>query len=953
MTRNLIVLSDGTGNSAAKAFKTNVWRLYQALDLSREDQIAVFGDGVGTSSFRPLQVLGLALGVGVRRNVLHLYKFLCRNYPENPTDDDKTATRIYAFGFSRGAFTIRVLNGLICSEGLVTSRSEEELDRNARAAYRNYRRKAYPAPWFGVAWIRKLRNGIITAWRKANNVRLHHHIVKETFRRNRRHIPVHFLGVWDTVSAYGLPIDELTTAVDKWIWPMKFREQDLPPNVEWARHALSLDDERRTFFPVVWNERKLPPRNFGAAVHDTKLLQVWFAGVHANVGGGYPDDSLSHVPLCWMIREAEARGLRFQPWTVSGYRAVASDCGPIYDSRSGGGALYRYQPRDVDLLMNSARSKEEKAAGMSAKADEHRSVVPLVDCSVILRMAEGNDGYVPISLPERIDILTPDGRSVPFDDDGLMFLPKPPATLQSTAPNTLPPARDERLATAIALLTPGRERDNRVERLKLALDTVWWRRIVYFITLFIALTLVAYPLFGGYIRSSAIEFGNTLASGSVAALIGVVRGILPGFAAPWLDAVAEWPVAAILLGIGLLVFLSLSRWLQVRIRDRARAAWSVRAGKDIDRLNERRRDGQKRMAARAALLFLVAAAFLSWLGRYETADREATGIPELRWALWAIAGLCALAWLVMWARDRWTLPALPESWDRPDSWASRMPLAPSVSALYRRVSAPTEPNAPGVLLWVARRFRLSRPMRALYYALAQFVFPAAVLIGAGFLALMAVNRAAFDVWSTVGQVCKPPSPRTGGNTFTIDSVCWASGLTLEAGVHYRIWLEPPADHDWFDHTVHTSVEGFRESDSKLRDLFTLTKRSWSRHWFKPIARIGRFGNDEYVLHPLDPLPQPPSRTDGKREPEVPAPESTFLPITERDAKAATQERWKGAPPRILTAEITPRSSGELFLYVNDSVVGFPGLFDLFYGNNRGEATVTVERITAPLPRARR
>jgi uncharacterized protein (DUF2235 family) len=80
--RNLIVLSDGTGNSASKSSKTNVWRLYQAIDLTDGTQIAVFGDGVGTSSVKLLRILGLALGIGVKRNVLNLYKFLCRNYSE-------------------------------------------------------------------------------------------------------------------------------------------------------------------------------------------------------------------------------------------------------------------------------------------------------------------------------------------------------------------------------------------------------------------------------------------------------------------------------------------------------------------------------------------------------------------------------------------------------------------------------------------------------------------------------------------------------------------------------------------------------------------------------------------------------------------------------------------------------------------------------------------------------
>src|SRR5450759_1383467 len=114
--KKIALFSDGTGNSSAKAQKTNVWRLFQALDQSNGDQIAKYDDGVGTSANKYLAALGGAFGWGLKRNVIDLYKFVCRNY--NNGDD------IYGFGFSRGAFTIRVLIGPIAREGLVTFRSE-------------------------------------------------------------------------------------------------------------------------------------------------------------------------------------------------------------------------------------------------------------------------------------------------------------------------------------------------------------------------------------------------------------------------------------------------------------------------------------------------------------------------------------------------------------------------------------------------------------------------------------------------------------------------------------------------------------------------------------------------------------------------------------------------------------------------------------------------------------
>ena len=137
MSKSIVLFSDGTGNSSAKAEKTNVWRLFQALDQTRPDQLARYDNGVGTSPNKYLAAIGGAFGWGLKRNVLDLYKFVCRNYAK----DDA----IYGFGFSRGSFTIRVLVGLIATEGLVTFRSEEDLKRNAAAAYRHYRATKFPS----------------------------------------------------------------------------------------------------------------------------------------------------------------------------------------------------------------------------------------------------------------------------------------------------------------------------------------------------------------------------------------------------------------------------------------------------------------------------------------------------------------------------------------------------------------------------------------------------------------------------------------------------------------------------------------------------------------------------------------------------------------------------------------------------------------------------------------
>ena len=137
MAKNIIVLSDGTGNSSAQFFRTNVWRTYEALDLSDPTkQIAYYDDGVGTSTFRPLALLTGAIGIGLSRNVRELYAFLCRNY--EPGD------RIYGFGFSRGAFTIRILAGFVTKVGLLKRSAfdgERDLWQKATWLYRLYRKR--------------------------------------------------------------------------------------------------------------------------------------------------------------------------------------------------------------------------------------------------------------------------------------------------------------------------------------------------------------------------------------------------------------------------------------------------------------------------------------------------------------------------------------------------------------------------------------------------------------------------------------------------------------------------------------------------------------------------------------------------------------------------------------------------------------------------------------------
>src|SRR5262249_7280016 len=129
--------------------------------------------------------------------------------------------------------------------------------------------------------------------------------------------PLCFVGLWDTVDAYGLPVEELKKGIYYWFKSWDLPDRKLSPIVKRACHALSLDAQRRTFHPLLWAEREEPERAARYNLDPQRLTQVWFTGVHSNVGGGYPEDGLAYVTLAWMMREAEAAGLRLLPAAVA------------------------------------------------------------------------------------------------------------------------------------------------------------------------------------------------------------------------------------------------------------------------------------------------------------------------------------------------------------------------------------------------------------------------------------------------------------------------------------------------------------------------------------------------------------------------------------------------------------------------------------------------------------
>jgi uncharacterized protein (DUF2235 family) len=552
--KNIVLLSDGTGNSSAKLFRTNVWRLYQALDLANpEEQVAYYDNGVGTSSFKPFAILGGIFGFGLKRNVVDIYSFASRNY--QPGD------RIFGFGFSRGAFTIRVVAGLISDQGLASyDGNEEQLARDAVDAYRLYR-KHFNSTKGLVGPLRALRNVIIRGWRKLWR------IPQFDPNKQRRVEEIHFLGVWDTVDAYGGPIEEIVRAIDYWYWPLSMPDRFMSRKIKRACHALALDEERQAFRPVLWDEHHVkrrdgtlqpiddqwsPPNKPNLpAVDRERLSQVWFVGVHSDIGGGYPQDGLSYFTLDWMMDRAVVYDLRLQPSERAELHALANRFDKLNDSRHGLGGYYRYKPRNLDDLyradpykptvardlqhLKRAFARRTDAEPSGSREQQEGSVAnrpPTMHQAVFDRIKACTDGFSPFVIPAEYRVT---------DQAGAIGL------------------GDETPAEAKA-------RGRRQER---AWNWVWVRRVVYFATVLASLFLAAMPLiemrWPGHGPGSSFEF--------VLPIVDAVAQFLPNMLKPWFDAFRNAPERLVYGAVAVGVLLYLGGWLQGHIGDVMRAIW--------------------------------------------------------------------------------------------------------------------------------------------------------------------------------------------------------------------------------------------------------------------------------------------------------------------------------------------------------------------------------------------
>ena len=276
--KNIIICLDGTGNQYGEDL-SNIVKLFRMIVRTQGAQVAYYDPGVGTMGdpiYKTLiarkinKVLGLAFGRGLTKNLIEAYTYLMEHYDNGD--------RIFLFGFSRGAYTARALAAFIKQCGLFEKGSENLIPY----AMKLFLKKSPTASDFKM--LSGFRSTYGRQFRKVDDPKYPQRVVKN--RENPYHwqLRIHFLGLFDTVKSYG------------WVRnPVKLSDESKNPSVLHLRHALALDERRIFFRQLHW---------ISSPNQDCK--EVWFPGVHSDVGGGYPEkeSGLSKIALEWMVHEA-------------------------------------------------------------------------------------------------------------------------------------------------------------------------------------------------------------------------------------------------------------------------------------------------------------------------------------------------------------------------------------------------------------------------------------------------------------------------------------------------------------------------------------------------------------------------------------------------------------------------------------------------------------------------
>jgi uncharacterized protein (DUF2235 family) len=269
MPKRIIYCSDGTWNDAAS--NTNVYKIFKAMNFTAE-QCPIYDDGVGSDGNPILHFLGGAFGEGLDQKVREGYTRISHLYEHGDS--------IYLFGFSRGAYTARCLGGMIVACGLPTQNTDDNLTDLAFQAYREH-----------------------DATKKQQQ------LASLKQRYAIENVDITMIGVWDTVGSLGIPA--IFGGVD--MLRYSFLDTKLHPCVKNAYHAVSIDERRSEFPATLWTGPPAPGQT---------IEQVYFAGVHCDVGGGYTETGLSDITLGWMMSKAKALGVDFDPAVYQQYATL-------------------------------------------------------------------------------------------------------------------------------------------------------------------------------------------------------------------------------------------------------------------------------------------------------------------------------------------------------------------------------------------------------------------------------------------------------------------------------------------------------------------------------------------------------------------------------------------------------------------------------------------------------
>ncbi len=324
--KRLIICLDGTWNNRDSS--TNVFHLYNLLadvDANGVRQLRYYDEGVGTGILD--KMTGGMFGIGLDENVIQAYEWLIEQYE----DGDE----VYVFGFSRGAFTARSLGGFLMKCGLLRRGAPLTVEQ-LWAGYRvlGRRRDSKNAPtkstWRKIIGqeYRPYRSIVDLKWDTGHVKVTDPNPTEKLLIEWTRRIPIHCIGVFDTVGAMGLDALCIPGLHSE---EAAFHNTNPSKLIKHGYHALAIDEHRINFQPVLWR-RYVPKGSAPDADPWETYEQRWFTGAHANVGGGYGDNPLCLFPLDWMMRRTAALGLAFlrQP----ALPAIA-DCVPLLKSADG------------------------------------------------------------------------------------------------------------------------------------------------------------------------------------------------------------------------------------------------------------------------------------------------------------------------------------------------------------------------------------------------------------------------------------------------------------------------------------------------------------------------------------------------------------------------------------------------------------------------------------------